>query len=69
MEDVKIWRGCVSEIPFEDESLDIVTAFIVKLYIFGRDIEKETFTKIHKFLLWEEHLVCNEGSAREKIQI
>ena len=60
----EIFEGDVSEIPLEDESLDIVTAFETIL-IFGK-ISKKLLKKIHRVLgVWGTFLICNEGSARE----
>ena len=63
----EIFEGDVSEIPFEDESLDIVTAF--ETIYFWKDIEK-AFKEIHRVLgVGGTFLICNEGSARENTNI
>ena len=63
----EIFEGDVSEIPFEDESLDIVTAF--ETIYFWKDIEK-AFKEIHRVLgVGGTFLICNEGSARENSNI
>ena len=48
----EIFEGDVSEIPLEDESLDIVTAF--ETIYFWQDIEK-AFKEIHRVLVVGEH--------------
>lgn len=63
----EIFEGDVSEIPLEDESLDIVTAF--ETIYFWKDIEK-AFKEIHRVLgVGGTFLICNEGSARENSNI
>lgn len=63
----EIFEGDVSEIPLEDESLDIVTAF--ETIYFWKDIEK-AFKEIHRVLgVGGTFLICNEGSARENTNI
>lgn len=63
----KIFEGDVSEIPFENESLNIVTAF--ETIYFWKDLEK-VFKEIHRVLVKGGiFLICNEGSSRENSNI
>lgn len=59
----EIFEGDVSKIPFEDESINIVTAF--ETIYFWEDIEK-VFKEISRVLVKNgTFLICNEGSERE----
>ena len=60
----KILVGDVKNLPFEDESIDIVTAF--ETIYFWNDIE-ECFREIYRVLKKEgQFLICNEISSKER---
>ncbi|MFR2892600.1 class I SAM-dependent methyltransferase, partial [Peptoniphilus grossensis] len=60
----KILVGDVKNLPFEDESIDIVTAF--ETIYFWDDIE-ECFREIYRVLKKEgQFLICNEVSSKER---
>ena len=53
----------VAKLPFEDESIDIVTAF--ETIYFWKNIEV-SFREIHRVLIKDgQFLICNEGAYRE----
>lgn len=59
----KIIQGNVHKLPFEDESINIVTAF--ETIYFWKDIE-ECFREIYRVLVpGGQFLICNEGPYRE----
>lgn len=60
----KILVGDVKNLPFEDESIDIVTAF--ETIYFWNDIER-CFKEIYRVLKKEgQFLICNEVSSKER---
>ena len=60
----KILVGDVKSLPFEDESIDIVTAF--ETIYFWNDIE-ECFREIYRVLKnGGQFLICNEVSSKER---
>ncbi|WP_019124353.1 class I SAM-dependent methyltransferase [Peptoniphilus grossensis] len=60
----KILVGDVKNLPFEEESIDIVTAF--ETIYFWNDIEK-CFKEIYRVLKKEgQFLICNEVSSKER---
>ena len=60
----KILLGDVKNLPFEDESIDIVTAF--ETIYFWNDIER-CFKEIYRVLKKEgQFLICNEVSSKER---
>lgn len=60
----QILVGDVKSLPFEDESIDIVTAF--ETIYFWNDIEK-CFKEIYRVLKKEgQFLICNEVSSKER---
>ena len=60
----KILLGDVKNLPFEDESIDIVTAF--ETIYFWNDIE-ECFREIYRVLKnGGQFLICNEVSSKER---
>lgn len=60
----KILVGDVRTLPFEDESIDIVTAF--ETIYFWNDIER-CFKEIYRVLKKEgQFLICNEVSSKER---
>lgn len=60
----QILVGDVKSLPFEDESIDIVTAF--ETIYFWNDIEK-CFKEIYSVLKKEgQFLICNEVSSKER---
>ena len=60
----KILVGDVKNLPFEDESIDIVTAF--ETIYFWNDIE-ECFKEIYRVLKkGGQFLICNEASSKER---
>ncbi|MDU5100282.1 MAG: class I SAM-dependent methyltransferase [Peptoniphilus grossensis] len=60
----KILVGDVKNLPFEDETIDIVTAF--ETIYFWNDIE-ECFREIYRVLKKEgQFLICNEVSSKER---
>ena len=53
----------MSKLPFEDESVNIVTAF--ETIYFWKNIEV-SFREIHRVLVKDgQFLICNEGAYRE----
>ena len=59
----KIIEADVAKLPFEDESIDIVTAF--ETIYFWKNIEV-SFREIHRVLVKDgQFLICNEGAYRE----
>lgn len=63
----KIIEGNAKNIPFEDKSIDIVTAFET-IYFWG-NIE-ECFKEIYRVLKNDgQFLICNEGAFREQKNI
>lgn len=59
----EIIEGDVKTIPFDDNSIDIVTAF--ETIYFWKDIE-ECFKEIYRVLkMGGEFLICNEGAYRD----
>lgn len=59
-----IFLGDVRSLPFEDESIDIVTAF--ETIYFWNDIE-ECFKEIYRVLKkGGQFLICNEASSKER---
>ena len=53
----------MAKLPFEDESIDIVTAF--ETIYFWKNIEV-SFREIHRVLIKDgQFLICNEGAYRE----
>ncbi len=63
----KIIEGDVKNIPFEDESIDIVTAF--ETIYFWENIE-ECFKEIYRVLKNDgQFLICNEGAFRDRKNI
>ena len=60
----QIFVGDVKSLPFEDESIDIVTAF--ETIYFWNDIE-ECFREIYRVLKnGGQFLICNEVSSKER---
>lgn len=60
----QILVGDVKNLPFQDESIDIVTAF--ETIYFWNDIEK-CFKEIYRVLKKEgQFLICNEVSSKER---
>ncbi|MEF3318437.1 class I SAM-dependent methyltransferase [Peptoniphilus grossensis] len=60
----QILVGDVKSLPFEDESIDIVTAF--ETIYFWNDIER-CFKEIYRVLKKEgQFLICNEVSSKER---
>lgn len=60
----KILLGDVKSLPFEDESIDVVTAF--ETIYFWSDIE-ECFKEIHRVLKKDgKFLICNEVSSMKR---
>ena len=60
----QIFVGDVKSLPFEDESIDIVTAF--ETIYFWNDIE-ECFKEIYRVLKeGGQFLICNEVSSKER---
>ena len=60
----KILVGDVKNLPFEEESIDIVTAF--ETIYFWNDIER-CFKEIYRVLKKEgQFLICNEVSSKER---
>lgn len=60
----KILVGDVKNLPFEDQSIDIVTAF--ETIYFWNDIER-CFKEIYRVLKKEgQFLICNEVSSKER---
>lgn len=60
----QILIGDVKSLPFEDESIDIVTAF--ETIYFWNDIE-ECFKEIYRVLKKDrQFLICNEVSSKER---
>ena len=63
----KIIEGDVTKLPFDDESMDIVTAF--ETVYFWPEITT-SFREIHRVLKSKgQFLICNEGSAKENPNI
>lgn len=60
----EILKGDVKKLPFEDESIDVVTAF--ETIYFWNDIE-ECFKEIYRVLKkGGQFLICNEASSKDR---
>ena len=60
----QIIEGEINKLPFDDESLDIVTAF--ETIYFWKDLEG-VFKEIYRVLkLGGQFLICNEASSKER---